>query len=113
MPKVTMVGAGSAVFARQIITDVLAVDGLDSGVFALVDIDQTRLELARAIAEKLVQLSGKKWKVEASIERGDVLPGTDFVGNSLEGAGLQNGRADYDIPFRHAVDPCIGETTGP
>jgi len=38
MPKVTMVGAGSAVFARQIITDVLAVDSLDEGVFALVDI---------------------------------------------------------------------------
>ena len=50
MPKVTMVGAGSAVFARQIITDVLAVDGLDSGTFALVDIDPKRLELARAIA---------------------------------------------------------------
>src|SRR5437660_11421619 len=113
MPKVTMVGAGSAVFARQIITDVLAVDGLDSGVFALVDIDPTRLDLAREIAEKLVQLSGKKWKVEASTERRDVLPGTDYVVNSIEVAGLQNVRADYDIPLRYGVDQCIGHPIGP
>jgi alpha-galactosidase/6-phospho-beta-glucosidase family protein len=31
MPKVTLVGAGSAVFARQLITDILAIDGLDGG----------------------------------------------------------------------------------
>jgi alpha-galactosidase len=113
MPKVTMVGAGSAVFARQIITDVLAVEGLENGVFALVDIDATRLDLARNIAEKLVALSGKRWKVEASTERRDVLPGTDFVVNSIEVAGLQNVRADYDIPMRYGVDQCIGDTIGP
>ncbi len=113
MPKVTMVGAGSAVFARQIITDVLAVDGLHNGVFALVDIDPARLELARKIAQKLVELSGKRWKVEASTDRRDVLPGTDFVVNSIEVAGLQNVRADYDIPLRYGVDQCIGDTIGP
>jgi alpha-galactosidase len=108
-----MVGAGSAVFARQIITDILAVDGLDTGVFALVDIDITRLELARAIAERLVELSGKHWKVEASPERRDVLKGTDYLVNSIEVAGLQNVRADYDIPKRYGVDQCIGDTIGP
>ena len=113
MPKVTVVGAGSAVFARQIITDILAVDGLDTGVFALVDIDAKRLELARAIAERLVGLSGKRWKVEASTERGDALNGTDYVVNSIEVAGLQNVRADYDIPMRYGVDQCIGDTIGP
>src|SRR5947207_1852664 len=113
MPKVTMVGAGSAVFARQIITDVLAVDGLDSGTFALVDIDAKRLELARAIAQKLVQLSGKKWKVEASTDRNEVLPGTEYVVNSIEVAGLPCVRHDYDIPLKYGVDQCIGDTIGP
>src|SRR5213082_3589262 len=113
MPKVTMVGAGSAVFARQIITDVLAVDGLDSGTFALVDIDAKRLELARAIAQKLVELSGKKWRVEASTDRMEVLGGSDYVINSIEVAGLKNVRFDYDIPMRYGVDQCIGDTIGP
>src|SRR4029077_6152779 len=113
MPKVTMVGAGSAVFARQIITDILAVDGLDNGTFALVDVDPKRLGLARAIAQKLVELSGKAWKVEASTDRTEMLAGTDYVVNSIEVAGLQNVRADYDIPMRYGVDQCIGDTIGP
>ncbi|TMD89255.1 MAG: alpha-galactosidase [Chloroflexi bacterium] len=113
MPKVTMIGAGSAVFARQVITDVLAIDGLDQGVFALVDIDPTRLELARQIAERLVDRSGKRWTVEASTDRKEVLPGTNYVVNSIEVAGLQNVRADYDIPLKYGVDQCIGDTIGP
>jgi alpha-galactosidase len=113
MPKVTMVGAGSAVFARQIVTDILAVDGLDRGVFALVDIDPTRLDLARRIAERLVELSGKSWTVEAATDRMDVLEGTDYVVNSIEVAGLQNVRSDYDIPMKYGIDQCIGDTIGP
>ena len=108
-----MVGAGSAVFARQVITDILAVEGLDRGTFALVDIDPERLELARLIAERLVDLAGREWTVEASTDRRDVLAGTDYVVNSIEVAGLQNVRADYDIPMKYGVDQCIGDTIGP
>ncbi|HEV2027583.1 MAG TPA: alpha-galactosidase [Candidatus Dormibacteraeota bacterium] len=113
MPKVAMVGAGSAVFARQIITDILAIAGLDRGVFALVDVDPVRLDLARQIAERLVELSGKDWTVEASTERMEVLRGTDYVVNSIEVAGLQNVRHDYDIPLKYGIDQCIGDTIGP
>src|SRR6266851_5042101 len=104
VPKVTMIGAGSAVFARTVMTDILAVDGLDTGTFALVDIDPERLELARQIAERLVDLSGKRWTVEASTDRAEVLAGSNYIVNSIEVAGLQNVRADYDIPLRYGVD---------
>jgi alpha-galactosidase len=108
-----MVGAGSAVFARQLMTDILAVDGLDEGVFALVDIDATRLELARRIAERLVELSGKRWSVRASTDRTEVLEGSDYVISSIEVAGLKHVRADYEISKRYGVDQCIGDTIGP
>jgi alpha-galactosidase len=108
-----MVGAGSAVFARQLMTDILAVDGLDEGVFALVDIDATRLDLARRIAERLVELSGKRWTVSASTNRTEVLEGSDYVISSIEVAGLKHVRADYEIPKRYGVDQCIGDTIGP
>jgi alpha-galactosidase len=113
MPKVTFIGAGSAVFARQLITDILAIDGLDEGVFALVDVDAARLDLAKRIAERLVELKGKRWTVQASTDRRDVLAGTDYVINSIEVAGLANVRFDYDIPLRYGVDQCIGDTIGP
>ncbi len=113
VPKVAFVGAGSAVFARQLMTDILAIDGLGQGVFALVDVDGARLELARAIAERLVELSGKPWSVLASTDRADVLGGSDYVISSIEVAGLDNVRHDYEIPMRYGVDQCIGDTIGP
>jgi alpha-galactosidase len=113
MPKVTFVGAGSTVFARQLMTDILAIQDLDEGVFALVDVDATRLDLARRIAERLVVLTGSRWKVEASTDRNDVLVGSDYVVNSIEVAGLENVRFDYDIPLKYGVDQCIGDTIGP
>lgn len=113
MTKITIVGAGSAVFARQVMTDILNIDGLDSGEFALVDIDGERLELAHAIAERLVQLTGKHWNVTASTQRADVLAGSDFVVNSIEVAGLANVRHDYDLPLKYGIDQCIGDTIGP
>ncbi|MBV9279934.1 MAG: alpha-galactosidase [Chloroflexi bacterium] len=113
MPKVTFLGAGSAVFARQLMTDILAVDGLDEGTFALVDIDAGRLDLARRIAERLVAVSGKRWAVTASTERREVMAGSDFLISMIEVSGLANVRHDYDIPLKYGVDQCIGDTIGP
>jgi len=113
MPTVTIIGAGSTVFARQIITDILNIDGLDEGQFALVDLDAARLDLARQIAERLVALTGKRWSVRASTERQELLPGSDFIVNSIEVAGLANVRHDYDIPLKYGIDQCIGDTIGP
>ena len=111
--KLTYIGAGSAVFARQVITDILCVDGLEGGTFALVDLDTERLELARRLVEMLVAKSGKDWKVVATPRREEVLEGTDYVVNSIEVAGLANVDHDYDIPAKYGVDQCIGDTIGP
>ncbi len=113
MPKVTYIGAGSAVFARQVITDILCVDGLDTGEFALVDVDEQRLDLAHQLVNRLVERSGKDWSVTSSTDRTEVMDGSDFVVNSIEVAGLANVRHDYDIPMRYGVDQCIGDTIGP
>ena len=54
MPYITILGAGSTVFARQLMVDILQIEGLDEGCFALVDIDAERLELAHQLAERLI-----------------------------------------------------------
>ena len=113
LTNITFLGAGSTVFARQLMTDILLIEGLDEGCFALVDIDEERLELARQIAERLIALSGKRWSVRASTERQDVLAGSDFIINSIEVAGLANVRHDFDIPMKYGVNQCIGDTIGP
>jgi alpha-galactosidase len=113
MPYITILGAGSTVFARQLMTDILQIEGLDEGCFALVDINAERLELAQQIAERLITKSGKNWSVRASTERRDLLAGSDFIINSIEVAGLANVRHDFDIPMKYGINQCIGDTIGP
>ena len=113
MPYITILGAGSTVFARQLMTDILHIEGLDEGCFALVDIDEARLDLARQIAERLVAKSGKRWSVRASTKRRELLAGSDFLINTIEVAGLANVRHDFDIPMKYGINQCIGDTIGP
>jgi alpha-galactosidase len=111
--KVTIIGAGSAVFATELMTDILLTPALESGVFALVDINAERLELAHEMAEYLIKRTDRDWSVEASLDRAQVLPGSDYVINTIEVAGRENVRHDYDIPLKYGVDQCIGDTIGP
>jgi alpha-galactosidase len=113
MAKVTIIGAGSAVFASEIVTDILLAPEIPTGTFALVDIDAERLELAHRMTEHLIEKTGKPWKVEASADRNRVLDDTDYVIHTIEVAGLANVRHDYDIPLKYGVDQCIGDTIGP
>jgi alpha-galactosidase len=112
-PSITFMGAGSTVFARQLMTDILQIEGLDEGSFALVDVDPVRLELARQIAERLIARSGKHWTLRASTERRDVLAGTNFIINSIEVSGLANVNHDFAIPMKYGINQCIGDTIGP
>jgi alpha-galactosidase len=113
--KVALIGAGSAQFAQTMITDILAIEGLDAGTFALVDPDTERLELTHEVAEQLIKLVGKPWTVQATTERRDVLPGCDYVINTIEVGGLANvefemdGEDLYPRLLRAAEDPAIYE----
>lgn len=113
MTTITIMGAGSTVFARQLMTDILQIGGLDEGCFSLVDIDPQRLELAHQIAERLVEMSGKKWRIRASTERRELLAGSDFIVNTIEVAGLSNVRHDFELPMKYGINQCIGDTIGP
>ena len=113
MTKVAIIGAGSAVFAYELMRDILVTPGLDSGTFSLVDIAPERLEPAHQIAEKLISATGRNWNVEASTERAKILAGADYVINTIEVAGMENVRHDFDIPMKYGVNQCIGDTIGP
>ncbi len=111
--KVAILGAGSTVFARRLMSDLLCTPGLEQGTFALVDIDPRRLELAHRIGDRLVEASGRDWTVVAATDRLRLLAGCDYVINAIEVAGLRNVRPDYEIPLKYGVDQCVGDTIGP
>jgi len=113
MPRVTLMGAGSAVFSRQLMIDIMLVPDLGGGSFALVDIDPVRLEIAHQLAEKVIALTGRNWSVEASTDRRKVMAGSDYLINFIEVSGLQTVRLDHEIPMKYGIKQCIGDTIGP
>jgi len=111
--KVTMMGAGSG-FTPTLLNDVLRIPGEQGGTIALVDLDQNRLETMHQLIGKLLANLGKShWKLEASTNRADVLPGTDYIVNCIEVSGTACVRFDNDIPAKYGIDQCIGDTIGP
>lgn len=112
MTKISIIGAGSA-FTQEIAMDILLIEGVEGGTIALVDIDQKRLEIARKLVLKIIEMSGKQWEVIASTDRREVIAGSQFVINQIEVGGLQTVRYEYEIPLKYGVNQCIGDTMGP
>ncbi|MCW5941162.1 MAG: hypothetical protein KIS66_02960 [Fimbriimonadaceae bacterium] len=117
MPRpisVTMIGAGSF-FTNAILKDVVLIPGNAGGELRLIDIDGHRLGLAESLMRKIVEAAGQadKWTIRASTDRTELLPGTDYIVNSIEVSGVECVRFDNDIPLEFGVSQCIGDTIGP
>ena len=69
MTKIAMMGAGSFVFTRDIITDILSYPELTGSTITLMDIAEERLQLMAAFAGRLVEQRGFKTKIEFTTDR--------------------------------------------
>lgn len=112
MTRISIIGSGS-MFTKYLASDILQIPDFNEGIFALVDVDAKRLELSVKLVQRLIELSGKNWTVEASTNRRDVMAGSRFVINQIEVAGLETVRNEFEIPLRYNVKQCIGDTLGP
>jgi len=114
MPKITLLGAGSG-FTSRLFIDTLNIEGMDSGVIGLVDIDKKRLDIMVKLMNRVLKVMGKDkgWKIEASTDRKKVMPKTDYLISTVEVSGVQCVRFDNDIPLKYGIDQCIGDTIGP
>lgn len=113
MPKVVIIGAGSLVFSRRLMIDMLTYPALRETTFTLVDIDKKRLDYARRVAERIVRASKTKAKIETTMDRKKALRGADYVIISILTGGYEAIEKDIDIPKKYGVDQCIGDTLGP
>ena len=112
MPKIVIVGAGSVVFTKNLLGDILAYPELRDSTIALHDIDPDRLKTAEAIAYWTAQKFGARPRIEASLERTELLPGADFVINTVQVGGYEATKVDFDIPARYGIQYTIADTVG-
>lgn len=112
MPKLAFLGAGSVVFTRQLLTDLLRFDDLPTIDLALHDIDAARLDVALATARSVAAQLGRELRVSASADRRECLTGADFVVDMIQVGGIDATRVDLEIPARRGLLQTIGDTTG-
>ena len=112
MPTIVFLGAGSVVFTRQLLTDLLRFPDLPELHVALHDIDAERLEVARLTAASVSRQLGRPVRVTASLDRREALQGADFVINSIQVGGIAATKVDLEIPARYGLRQTIGDTTG-
>ncbi|MBE6747452.1 MAG: alpha-glucosidase/alpha-galactosidase [Ruminococcaceae bacterium] len=114
--KITFMGAGSTVFARNVIGDCMCSEALRDSVFALYDIDAQRLEESRIILEAMRKAKGGYGKIECYVgveNRKDALRGASFVVNAIQ-VGLYDPCTiiDFEVPKKYGLRQTIGDTLG-
>src|SRR3954468_23267699 len=112
MSVITFLGAGSVVFTRELLVDLLSFEELRDATLALHDIDPERLATAEAIARRTADQLGAKPTITASLDRRTALEGADYVINSIQ-VGMHAATVrDFEIPARYGLRQTIGDTIG-
>ena len=114
--KITFMGAGSTVFARNVIGDCMCVESLRDSEFALYDIDATRVEESRTILEAMHVSKGGYGKITCYVgeeNRKEALRGADFVVNAIQVGGYEPCTViDFEIPKKYGLRQTIADTLG-
>jgi len=114
MAKIVLIGAGSHVFTRHLITDVLSYPELrDSTTITLMDIEKEPLDLSVAFAKNLVEQHGFKTLIESTTNRREALEGADYVIVTIRVGGSPPTRADREIAAKYGINEAVGDTIGP
>ncbi len=114
--KITFMGAGSTVFARNVIGDCMCSEVLRDAEFALYDIDGQRLEESRTILEAMRKAKGGYGCLTVHLgpeQRKNALRGADFVVNAIQ-VGLYDPCTiiDFEVPKKYGLRQTIGDTLG-
>jgi len=113
MPKITFIGAGSTVFAKNLIGDILRFPELAESTISLFDIDADRLATSEIMAHKVAGALGAHPAIEATTDRRAALDGADYAICMVQVAGYKPGTViDFEIPKKYGLRQTIADTLG-
>jgi alpha-galactosidase len=113
MPKIAMIGAGSTVFAKNLLGDILSFPELKDSHIALMDIDSERLRTSEIVANKVGAAVGASPTITAHTDRRAAMEGADYVINMIQVGGYKPGtEIDFEIPKKYGLRQTIADTLG-
>lgn len=110
--RIAIIGAGSVVFTKTLIRDILA-GPLTDVEFVLMAPSRRRTPLLKAWADALIAANGLPATVSVETDQRAAIYGADYIISTYQVGGLRATRLDYEIPMRYGVDQCIGDTLAP
>jgi alpha-galactosidase len=112
-PKVVLFGAGSTVFAKNLLGDILGYPELSSSEIYLFDIDAARLRTSEVVAHRVARVLGATPTIVATTDRDRALDGADYVITMIQVAGYKPGTViDFEIPAKYGLRQTIADTLG-
>ena len=115
MVKICFLGAGSTVFAKNVLGDCLYVDGLRDADISLVDIDPDRLRVSEVMIGNINRSLGANASIRAYLasDAKAAMAGADFVVNAVQVGGYEPATViDFEIPKKYGLRQTIGDTLG-
>jgi len=111
--KITFIGAGSTVFAKNLIGDTLSFPELADSTICLFDIDQARLKTSEIVAHRISKAVGATATVEATTDRARAFDGASYAINMIQVGGYRPCTVtDFEIPKRYGLRQTIADTLG-
>jgi alpha-galactosidase len=113
MTKTVFIGAGSTVFARNLLGDILGYEELAGSEIVLHDIDAQRLTTSELVARRVCEALGAPATISATTDRRAALDGAGYVINMIQVGGYEPCTVtDFEIPKRFGLRQTIGDTLG-
>jgi alpha-galactosidase len=113
MTKITFLGAGSTVFAKNVLGDCMLTPALQGFELALFDIDRGRLNDSEMMLNNLKRTSGSTCEVKAYTDRKEALRGAKYVVNAIQVGGYDPCTiTDFEIPKKYGLRQTIADTVG-
>ncbi len=112
-PRIVFIGAGSTVFTRHLVGDLLLTPELADASLVLHDIDARRLALSERVVRRLVEQLGAPATVTATLDRERALDGATVVFDTIQVGGFRPATVtDFEVAKRFGLEQTIGDTLG-
>lgn len=113
MAKITFIGAGSTIFAKNMLGDILSYPELADSTIVLHDIDAKRLHTSEIVAHKVAEATSSNPTFEATLDRREALDGADYAICMIQVGGYEPGTVvDFEIPKKFGLRQTIADTLG-
>lgn len=113
MPKIVIIGAGSVMFTRQLLSSIFSYPSLRRATIVLEDVNQLILAQTIQLVKLMIAQNCLGATVSATTDQKEALRGADFVICAIQVGGLDAWQLDMAIPRKYGVIQEVGDTLGP